>query len=103
MELLDEPLEMLPDPFVMVDKLNLLELEANRTKVTDSPLLTPIQPERLKVQAARREIEASPVKVPIVNDSLHVDQVKLSPLKNSAKEEPIIAEPYVEVKHTDPA
>ena len=64
---------MLPDPFVMVDKLNLLEVEANKTKVTDSPLLTPIQPERLKVQAARREIEASPVKVPNVNGSLHID------------------------------
>ena len=46
---MDEPLDLVPDPFAMVDKLNLLEFEANRIKETDSPLLTPIQPESLKV------------------------------------------------------
>ena len=94
---------MLPDPFAVVDKLNLRKVEASKVKVTDSPLLTPIQSESLKVQAARREIEISPVKVTNVNDSPLVDQVKLSPLKNSSKDEPIIAAPYEEVKHADPA
>ena len=76
----------------MVDKLNILEVEAQRIKETDSPLLTPIDPDRVKAQAARNEIKASPVKAEEVHASLQAEEVKLSPVKKSAREELIMAQ-----------